>query len=156
MDDTRKRLQLIVEAVRYCQRVAEMGMPASCYSKALREPIYFLWQKRAGKSKASIARFRSKNAVGLSFGNWQLILDHAVPFKYLQAELLKLSDVTTHSVEIVLDKFGTVVLITKEEDNLLNAAGYRSDRPKDWDRIDSLARYKAVGIVILENTDFSN
>jgi len=156
MDDTRKPLQLIVEAVRYCQRVAEMGMPASCYSKALREPIYFLWQKRAGRSKASIARFRSKNAAGLTFGNWQLVFDHAVPFKYLQTELLKLSDVNTRSVENVLDKFATVALITKEEDDLLNAAGYRSDMPKDWDRIDPLARYKAVGIVILENTDFSD
>ncbi len=155
MDDTR-RLQLVAEAVRYCQRVAEMGMPASCYSKALREPIYFLWQKRAGKSKASIARFRSKNAVGLSFGNWQLVFDHAVPFKYLQAELLKLVDVTTHSVENVLNKFGTVVLITKEENDLLNAAGYRSDMPKDWDGIDPLARYKAVGIEVLENTNISN
>jgi len=156
MDDTRRRLQLIVEAVRYCQRVAEMGMPASCYSKALREPIYFLWQKRAGESKASIARFRSKNAAGLSFGKWQLVFDHAVPFKYLQAELLKLSDVNTHSVENVLDKFDTVALITKEEDDLLNAAGYRSDMPKNWDGIDPLARYKAVGIVILENSDFSD
>src|SRR5271167_1562140 len=94
MDDT-KRLQLIVEAVRYCQRVEEMDMPTSCYSKALREPIYFLWQKRAGKSKSSIARYRSKNAVGLSFGNREIVFDHAVPFKFLQAELLKLVDVTT-------------------------------------------------------------
>ena len=133
-----------------------MGMPASCYSKALREPIYLLWQKRTGRSKASIARFRSKNAAGLTFGNWQLVFDHAVPFKYLQTELLKLSDVNTRSVENVLDKFATVALITKEEDDLLNAAGYRSDMPKDWDRIDPLARYKAVGIVILENTDFSD
>ncbi|PYT65499.1 MAG: hypothetical protein DMG42_31955 [Acidobacteria bacterium] len=36
-----KRLQLIAEAVRYCQRVKAMGMPSACYTKVLREPIYF-------------------------------------------------------------------------------------------------------------------
>src|SRR5712692_5602235 len=114
MDDTR-RLQLIAEAVRYCQRVAKMGMPSSCYTKALREPIYFLWQRKKGKGKADIATYRSKNAIGLSFGNWQLVCDHAIPFKYLQAELLRLSDVTAHSVRKLLDKFGTLVLITRKE-----------------------------------------
>ena len=154
VDDT-KRLQLIVEAVRYCQRVKKMGMPPSCYSKALREPVYFLWERRAG-SKINAPEFRSKDAIGLSFGNAALVYDHSVPFKYLQAELLKLSDVTTRSVRSVLNDFGAVVLITKEEDDLLNAAGYRSDMPEDWDGIDLLARCKAVGIEIVENTNISN
>lgn len=152
MDDSRN-LELIAEAVRYCQRVAEMGMPSSCYSKALREPIYFLWQKKPRKSKASIAGFRSKNAIGLGYGKQQVVLDHAVPFKYLLAELLKLTEVTANSVEGVLrlEKFNTLVLITKEENDLLNASGYGSTMPKDWDGIDILARYKAVGIDVTDN-----
>lgn len=55
-------LELIAEAVLYCQRVKSLGMPSSCYSKALREPIFFLWEKRAG-SKVKIAKYRSKQAV---------------------------------------------------------------------------------------------
>ncbi len=77
MDDT-KRLELIVEAVRYCQRVREMGMPSSCYAKALREPVHFLWERRQG-SKIRAATFRSKDAIGLSFGSGLLVYDHAVP-----------------------------------------------------------------------------
>lgn len=30
-----QRLDLILEAVRYCQHVKSMGMPSVCYSKAL-------------------------------------------------------------------------------------------------------------------------
>jgi hypothetical protein len=154
MDDT-KRLQLIAEAVRYCQRVAEMGMPSSCYSKALREPVHFLWERREG-SKIRAAKFRSQATIGLNFGGGLLVYDHAIPFKYLQAELLKLSDVTTDSVRNALNKFGTVALVTREENNILNHAGYGSAMPKDWNGTDSLARYKAVGIEIVENSSISN
>lgn len=150
MDDA-QRLELITEAVRYCQRVRAMGMPASCYTKALREPVHFLWERRAG-TKIQSARFRSKAATGLRFGNGELIYDHAVPFAYLQRELLSLDPVNTEVVSRVLDGFGTVVLITKEENARLAAAGYGCSMPENWDKRDSLARYKAVGIDIIENS----
>jgi hypothetical protein len=76
-----------------------MGMPPSSYSKALREPTYFLYLKKPRQSKASLAKFRSKKAVGLGFGGREIVFDHAIPFKYLQYELLKLADVTPQSVE---------------------------------------------------------
>ncbi len=56
----------------------------------------------------------------------------------------------------MLNKFGEVALITKDEDELLNAAGYGSDMPEDWDRMNARARYEAVGIEIVENTGTSN
>ncbi len=149
--DATERLQLIAEAVQYCQRVKKMGMPPACYSKALREPVFFLWECRKG-SKVRSAKFRSKAAIGLTFGSGLLVYDHAVPFKYLQAALLSLPDVTVDSVENALDKFCVAALITKEEDQLLNAAGYQSDMPEGWDQINPLARYNAVGIDIVENT----
>jgi hypothetical protein len=158
MDDT-KRLQLIAEAVRYCQRVAGMGMPPSCYSKALREPIYYLWDSRERGSKDDRAKFRSRAAVGLKRGGGKLQTDHAIPFKYLQVNLLALTDVTADSVRAALEKlekFTITVLITEEENRRLNARGYRSAMPDDWDGIDPLARYKAVGIEVIENTNISN
>ena len=82
----RKRIELIVEAVRYCQRVKMLGMPVSCYAKALREPIHFLWERRSG-TKIHSAKYRSKAATGLRFGKGELVYDHAVPFRYLQDEL---------------------------------------------------------------------
>jgi hypothetical protein len=146
-----QRLKLIVEAVRYCQRVKEMGMPASSYSKALREPIYFLWECQETRNKERVAAFRSKASIGLRFGTGELVYDHSVPFKYLQVELLELSEVTVETVAAALRRYRAGVLITKEEDVRLNAAGYRSKMPKDWDGADHLARYKAVGIEIVNN-----
>jgi len=149
MDDA-QRLELIAEAVRYCQRVAATGMPSCCYSKALREPVHFLWERRRG-SKLQAARFCSRAAVGLSFGGRQLVYDHAIPFRYLEAELLRLPTVDTEKLRNILDRLGTAVLITKLEDDTLNRAGYGNKMPRDWDQKDPLARYKAAGIEIVEN-----
>ena len=151
--DEQRRLELIVEAVRYCQRVASMGMKPSSYSKALREPVYFLWECRQGTSKDQRAQYRSRAALGVQRGAGQLVCDHAVPFNYLQDELLGISEVTARAVRDVLNRHGVTVLITKEEDRRLNQAGLRSRMPDDWDGSDRLARYKAAGIKILRNLD---
>lgn len=149
MDDS-KRLELISEAVRYCQRVRDLGMPVSAYSKALREPIHFLWERRAGP-KAKCAAYRSRAAIGMSLKNRQLVYDHSIPFRYLQAELLAIEDVSPSQVEMVLEKYGCVALITAEEDSQLNAAGLNRRMPVDWDGIDPLARYRSVGIELVKN-----
>jgi hypothetical protein len=148
--DEAKRLALIAEAVRYCQRVAALGMPVSCYSKALREPVFFLWECRNGP-KAKAAQYRSRAAMGRRHGRGELVYDHAVPFALLQAELLALQPVTEAAVESVLSRFGTTVLITKEENDHLNRLGYGRSMPAGWNRTDPLARYKAAGIDLVEN-----
>ena len=117
MDDER-RLNLIVEAVRYCQRVRKLGMPASCYSKALREPIYFLWECRKTSCKSENARYRSRSASGLQVGDGALIRDHAVPFRYLLSELLALREVTPDSVRNLLQKYEVAVIIIKTENDI--------------------------------------
>jgi hypothetical protein len=73
MDDS-QRLELICEAVRYCQRVTAFGMPSSCYSKALREPIHFLWERRSG-ARQRAARFRSRATEGLRYGKGEVVHD---------------------------------------------------------------------------------
>lgn len=145
-----KRLQLIAEAVRYCQRVSAMGMPASAFSKALREPVHFLWERRAG-SKAAAAQYRSRSAVGLSFGREELIYDHAVPFVYLQRRLLALDTVDEHSIRALLQQLNLIVLITKDEDEVLKSAGLNKSMPTDWDGNDPLARYRAMKIELVPN-----
>ena len=145
-----KRLELIVEAVRYCQRARTLGMPPSCYTKALREPIYFLWTRRAGGRKDRLARYRSRGSVGLKYGDGELVFDHAVPFNYLQSELLQLEEVTPERVRAVLLKNDICVLITKSENDRLNANGLQSKMLSDWDHADPLARYKVAGIELVE------
>jgi hypothetical protein len=149
--DERQRLALIVEAVRYCQRVRAMGMSPAGYTKALREPVFFLWECREGRGKERAAWFRSRASVGMRLGS-DVVYDHAVPFKYLQSALMELSEVTIESVRGVLHRYDVNVIITKEEDCRLTKAGYRFKMPESWDHIDPLARYKAVGIEIVDNS----
>ncbi len=147
--DEQKRLELIVEAVRYCQRVRDMGMPVSSYTKALREPIYFLWELRRGRGKDRCAQYRSKASIGIKRGTGQLQYDHAVPFRYLQRELLSLTEVTPESVRETLSKYDVYVLVTSDEHKQLG-----NDMPAG--RTDPLARFEVAGIEVIPNPDFSN
>ena len=113
--------------------------------------LYFLWECRDRQTKARRPKFRSTGAIGVQFGTGALAYDHAVPFRYLQAELLGLSDVTPDNVRDVLDRHGIVDLITPDDDRRLNQAGYRSAMPADWDGRDPFARYTAVGIALVPN-----
>lgn len=152
MDDY-QRLSLIVEAIKYCQKVKQLGMPSSCYTKALREPIFFLWEIRLTKNKHKAAKYRSRAALGMKSGDGKLVYDHSVPFSYLQKELLDLVSVTIESVREILQRHGTACLITLDEDRALSKAGLSRKMPKDWDHVDALARYRAVKIEPLLNFD---
>jgi hypothetical protein len=153
-----KRLQLIIKAVRYCKDVKKKGMPTGCYTKALREPIHFLWERRIGAGpnqvsgpKECAARFRSRKAKGIPFRKGKLVYDHAIPLNYLQDKLLNLSDVAALRIKKLLKKFCIPVLITKKEDRKLDKAHYRERMPDNWNGIDFRARYDAVGIRIAKN-----
>lgn len=114
-------------------------MPPSCYSKALREPIYFLWDCRERGTKATRAQYRSRSAIEtLESENGRVVQDHAIPFGYQQADLLKLRNVTAERVHKVLRKYEVRVLVTIAEDRLLTAKGLRSKMPDAWNRIDPL------------------
>ena len=151
---TSARLDLIVEAVRYCQRVEKLGMPNACYTKALREPIYFFWELRASKKKIEAAKFCSVKALGLMFGKGLIVYDHAIPFRYIQEELLNLDIITEDSVGSVLTRFGFACILTKEEDGLLNKAGLGRKMPIDWNGKDPLARYKKLNIEVTKNPKY--
>jgi len=142
-------LLLITEAVAYCQRVAGMGMPKSCYSKALREPIYFLWEKNG--SKAQSAKFASPEALATPAGQGLIVYDHSIPFRYQMEELIALEQVTPCAVKSVLDKYGVAALITKEQDAYLVSIGLGRSMPSGWDGVNPLSRYQSAGIEITDN-----
>jgi len=89
----------------------------------------------------------------LNFGKREIVYDHAIPFRYIEAELLDLAEVTPQAVADVLEKKCVVALITTEEDRKLNAAGLSSKMPENWDGLDPLARYKAVGIDLVPGNE---
>jgi hypothetical protein len=156
--DEMKRLELIVEAVKYCQKVKKKGMPSCCWTKALREPIHFLWERRIGASpkrvcgpKNRAARLRSGKAERPRFGDGEIIYDHAIPLRYLQDRLLKLREVSSESVRNLLNKLCVPVLITAEEHKHLGRLGLQRRMPKRFSAADRKARYKAAKIKVVKN-----
>lgn len=145
-----ERLAMILEAVNYARRVSKMGMPASCFSKALREPVFFLWEKH-GRSKEGSAKYRSQSSVGHTFGKREVVYDHAVPFRYVQEALLNLDVVDSQAVRNVLARWVVAAIITRDEDRALSAAGLGRRMPDGWDGENPLARYEQVGIEIVQN-----
>lgn len=145
-----QRLNLILEAVNYCKKVRDMGMPSSAYSKALREPIHFLWEIKDG-SKFKVAKFRSQNAVGLKYGDNQIVYDHSIPFNYLKEVLLGEQNLNIENLKTYLEKHTVACLITKEEDQRLNKLGLNRKMPRNWDGVDPLARYQEADIKVVLN-----
>ncbi len=140
MDET-QRLELIAETVRYAQRAKTMGAPASVYSKAIREAIHFIWERRSGKPKHSCAQYRS---VRLGEKD-RAIYDHVVPMRFLIKDLMDLENASPGNVAAVLLTAGPICLITHDEDELLRKAGLGRSTP---DRNDPFSRYRVVGIEV--------
>lgn len=156
-------MQLIVEAVNYCRHAREMNMPSAGYTKALREAIHFLWERRIGARPGSIsgpkicaAMLCSKEAKGLTFGKRELIYDHAIPFNLLKDKLLDLKEVTPRSVKGVLNGLCVTALIRDYQAKLLRDKGFEKRMPKGCNEIDPLARYNAVGIEMDNNEFYSD
>ena len=164
--DINQRIDLIILAIKYCQQAKKYGMPPAAYSKALREPIHYLWERRNSKNKIKCARYRSKMA--FSEGLKGAIYDHAIPFIYIQKKLLSIDlesqnvDKNRDSVKNVLSNFCVAALITRSEDAILNERGLRKSTPYELDNCrvmgslqispyELLARYRECGIEIEEN-----
>ena len=153
------RLEMICTTIRYCKQVKNLGMPASCYGKALREPIHFLWELRTGNTKDDTVMRKSIEAATfetiMGRGSGNLIYDHAIPFRLQQERLLNLSDqeITHEFVEGILLQYEGAVLITKNEESKLNKLGLGRSMPAGWEAGGSkLARYDAASIVLLPSS----
>jgi hypothetical protein len=57
---------------------------------------------------------------------------------------------TRENVNHVLETMIFAVIVTKEEDQLLNQMGFQKTMPTNWDEIDPYARYRAAGIELDE------
>ena len=148
-----ERLELITEAVLYAKKVRSLGMPSSCYSKAVREPIFFLWECYR-KKKYQAARFVSNTGLNSMGEKWGVVYDHCVPYRVLQDKLLSLDSPEPLSIREVLEQYAVACLITKYEDRLLTRIGLNNKMPEPWNETDVLARYKTAGIDVTENPNY--
>lgn len=73
-------------------------------------------------------------------------VEHAVPLMWIVNELMGMAPLTKVRVRNLLKKYYRVLLVTKDEHRQLNASGFRSTMPPDWNGQDPWARYTAVGI----------
>ena len=149
MNDT-KRLELIVEAVRYCQHMSAMGVPASCYARLLRESVYYVWERRDGLSKERRPQFRSTRAVGLHIGKGALIYDHAIPLKLLQEESAPAARCDSSLGPPAAEQLPRRRAHHEGRRSPFEQGGLAGARCRTTGR-DPLARYKAVGIELVEN-----
>lgn len=153
-----KRLKLIAIALRYCIQAKAAGMPVNCYTKSLREPIFFLWELRNTKDKMRAAEYRSVASKDLMYGKGQIVYDHSIPFCYLQHELLAMDNtqVSAKSIKPILQRFCVSCILTKEEDQMLGKMGLGNKMPSDWNQKDPLARYTKAGIDVIRNPIFKS
>lgn len=83
--------------------------------------------------------------------NYNLRHEHAVPKKLIRELILK-GDKSQLSIFAILDKFAHSVIVSKDEDQLLNKYGLRSKMPKQledsYDFSNIFSRYIEVGIDI--------
>lgn len=149
-----RRLELITEAVVYTRMVRDLGMPVSCYAKALREPIFFLWECYKIK-KIQAARYVSLAAKGKVYGKGEIVYDHCVPYSIVQDKLLALHEPRPSAVKEILERFVVAAIITKHEDQRLNKHKLKSKMPEAWDGLNILARYETLGIKLGPNPSYS-
>lgn len=96
--------------------------------------------------------FVSKEAMQIINGkiSGRLIKDHAVPIYTLRKLMRnKLRDnADSHEIRQFLDKFYTLGVISKGEDDVLNSTQYKlkSNMPDDWDEKNMFARYEKAKI----------
>ena len=89
-----------------------------------------------------------------------LVGDHCVPLKSIidYIDEYKRKD-TTNNFEIknFLENHLEIVMITKEENDLLRSNGLNSEMPEEWDYFDNrYARYEKLGIELAEESKGNN
>lgn len=77
--------------------------------------------------------------------------DHSVPLSMLYAGIKAKNLLDVNSIMALLPSYSIITRITRAEDIKLTRAGLVKKMPAGWDGIDPFARYKAVGINIVNN-----
>ncbi|HET6911156.1 MAG TPA: hypothetical protein VFH54_17640 [Mycobacteriales bacterium] len=121
------------------------GMPSPV--KPLRGTIFFQWEgprlPAGGKYSPLIPHSpaaRARRAEGTASG---LVYEHVAPISAVVRQLLTDLPPDIHGLRRALDASAERVIITREEDALLTAAGFRNSAP---DPTDPWSRYGAIGL----------
>lgn len=144
--DDEADLELILSLVRAFQRhQRETGISSSI--RVLREALYFHWEgpRLPPGRKYAPSLLHSSAARDWRDGGHTtaLVYEHAIPVNLVIRAFLAEVPEDTAALRSRLDAHAQRVIITKEEDERLTAAGFRSRLP---DAGDVWSRYREVGI----------
>lgn len=149
MNHQRRAAKFIPFAIRQANEAEEFGFTRNECCRNLKIAIHQYWQNKVlghhGQAhKSQIPR--SVAASGLPLKD--CVVEHVVPQMEIVNTLMDLRPLTEQGVIDILSRLLRVVLVTKEEHVRLNASGYRSCMPADWDGVDPFARYSRLGIKV--------
>lgn len=117
---------------------------------AVLNEIFWVWSEFDGK--ISGCKYWSKKAKKEYEINKKvkLIHEHIVPREVLRKMIFDMDSPTPKSLKEILSKYCIGVVVTKEEDEALDALGLRSEMPENWDGSDAWARYKMANIILAD------
>ena len=145
-----KRVEAVRQILIQLYMLIDAGIPAARITRIEREAIFFLYEAEGGKFPVSrphsLAARALRQAGGGRIPQSEVTYDHAVPLATLRP-LLRTAVSSLEAFTDFLKRYVQGVVITRDEDKLLNDAGWRSAMPGDKGPDDLMARYERAGIV---------
>ena len=140
-------LDYIVFSVKQAIEAESFGFTRNECCRNLKTALHQYWQnKTLGLHVNSQKKNIPRSTAALGKDTSECEVEHVVPQMYIVNILMDMTPISKNRINDILDKYFHVLLVTKEEHHRLNASGFRSKMPEDWDGENIWARYDAVGI----------
>lgn len=149
MTDQERAAEFIIFAIKQANDAQAFGFTRNECCRNLKTAIHQYWQNKilGHHSQAHKARIpRSKAA--LNRPDSECMVEHVMPQMEIVNRLMDMRPLTKAGVIELLTNYLRVIVVTREEHELLNSSGLRSTMPPDWDGNDVFSRYAAVGIEV--------
>lgn len=139
--------RFIAFAVRQAKEAQAFGFTRNECCRNLKIAIHQYWQNKVlGHHGQAHKKRIPRSKAALHKSDNECIVEHVVPQMEIVNRLMDMEPLTEERVIDLLTRCMRVMVVTREEHDILNASGLRSTMPKDWDGIDIFARYTALGI----------
>lgn len=110
--------------------------------------VVWVWSEYFGKYDGCC--YWSKKALKFKGDTKSLCHEHIVPKKVIIEKICGLKSPTKPKIREILERYCIGCVVTRDEDKELNKAGLRAQMPAGWNGDDPWARYKSVGIQVVE------
>jgi len=105
-----------------------------------------VWEWTVMDGKLDGCKFWTREALAVKNDKPKLTHEHAVPRKVLHAKFFSLSRPSPEVIGGIFRRFCVGVVVTRDQDKILDQHGLRSSMPPGWGWDDPWARYRVAGI----------